>query len=209
VNAASSRWPALLLAAALAAGTIALSCSHGGAPPPAAKPAAAAPAPQDPLASFETMRVVLQSPRCQNCHPPGDAPLQGDDSHVHQMNVKRGPNGRGAPGLECATCHGDENPPASYGAHIPPGVSTEWHLPPPEMKMVFVGLSPRALCEQLKDLERNGGKDMKALEEHLHDPLVTWGWTPGYGRKPVPIAYADFLAAFRAWAGGGAPCPER
>ena len=38
---------------------------------------------------------VLMHPRCMNCHPAGDAPLQGDDSHVHAMNVKRGPDGKG------------------------------------------------------------------------------------------------------------------
>ena len=34
-------------------------------------------------AAFLEVYKVLISPRCQNCHPAGDAPLQGDDSHVH------------------------------------------------------------------------------------------------------------------------------
>ena len=104
------------------------------------EPASAA-APRGPVPDFETVRAVLQSPRCQNCHPAIDRPLQGDLSLAHTMNVQRGPDGHGVPGAHCATCHGKANPPDSYGAHQPPGVATDWHLPPPDMKMVFVGRS--------------------------------------------------------------------
>src|SRR6185295_18775070 len=89
-----------------------------------AKPAAKAAAQGDrtaALAAFDTVQKVLQHPRCQNCHIPGDAPLQFDDGRVHAQNVKRGPDGKGAVGLPCATCHAETNPPASYGAHMPPG----------------------------------------------------------------------------------------
>lgn len=82
-------------------------------------------------------------------------------------------------------------------------------MPPPETKMVFVGLGPRALCEQLKDPRRNGGRDLAALLEHLSDPLVVWGWTPGYGRQPVSVSHAELVSAFKVWADGGAPCPAR
>jgi hypothetical protein len=194
-------------AASTAALLVAAACSHAPTPPPA--DAAAAPAQQQTaaLASFEVVRTVLQSPRCVNCHPVGDAPLQGDDSHPHLQFVRRGPEGRGARGLACATCHGKANPPASYGPHEPPGVSTEWRLPPPERKMVFEGLSSRAICEQLKDPRRNGGKDLAALVHHVSDdPLVLWGWSPGFGRKPVPIAHAEFVRAFKTWTDAGAPC---
>src|SRR5438270_8928944 len=159
------------------AGFAAISCSHAPAPAPASGAPSAS---SDPIASFETIRGVLQSPRCVNCHPNGDQPTQGDDSHVHLQSVQRGPAGRGAVGLACSTCHGKANPPDSYGAHMPPGVSTEWRLPPPEHRMVFAGRSSRALCEQLKDPKRNGGKDMAALMHHVSaDPLVLWGWSPG------------------------------
>ena len=91
---------------------------------------------------------------------------------------------------------------------MPPGVSKGWHLPPADMKMVFVGLGSRELCEQLKDPNRNGGKDLAALVEHVSsDPIVLWGWDPGFGRKPVPIPHAEFVTAFKAWATAGAPCP--
>jgi hypothetical protein len=161
----------------------------------------------DGLAAFETVRAVLQHPRCQNCHPAGDAPLQGADGRVHSQNVERGPEGFGMAGAECATCHGLANPPASYGGHIPPGVSEGWHMPPPEMKLVFVGLSARALCEQIKDPATNGGKDLAALRKHLDTPLVVWGWDPGFGREPVPTPYRAFVAAWETWARAGAPCP--
>jgi hypothetical protein len=167
----------------------------------------AATGPESGLAAFETVRSVLQHPRCQNCHPAGDAPLQGDDGHVHLQNVQRGPDGRGRVGEECKTCHGPANPPDSYGAHTPPGVSTEWHMPKPEEKLVFVGVPPGELCEQVKDPARNGGKDMAALRHHLDDPLVTWGWTPGLGRTPIPVPREEFLAAWETWARAGAPCP--
>ena len=197
--------------AVVAAGAL-VACSHG--PTPA--PAAAAPQPQnDPVAAFEVVRTVLQSPRCVNCHPVGDAPLQGDDSHPHLQYVRRGPDGRGVRTMACTTCHGKANPPASFGAHMPPGVSTEWRLPPPEHKMVFepggrethAGISPAELCEQLKDPRRNGGKDMPALLHHVSaDPLVLWGWSPGFGRNPVPVPHAEFVRAFKTWADAGAPC---
>jgi len=160
------------------------------------------------LAAFETVRAVLQHPRCQNCHPAGDAPLQGDDGRPHDQHVARGPTGNGMPGAECTTCHREANPPDSYGPHTPPGVSKGWHMPGPEMKLVFVGVAPGALCEQVKDPARNGGKDAAALRAHLDDPLVVWGWAPGFGRKPVPIPHADFVAAWEAWFAAGAPCPS-
>jgi hypothetical protein len=192
-----------LLGASFAA-PIALSCAHpSGEVPKSAQGGAAKGA-----ASFQTVKAVLQSPRCMNCHPAGDAPLQGDDSHVHLQDIQRGPDGRGVAGLGCTACHGDANLPASYGPHAPPGVATEWRLPPEDTKMVFQGVGARELCEQLKDPRRNGGRDMAALIQHVSvDPLVTWGWSPGFGRKPVAISHEDFVAAFKAWADAGAPCP--
>jgi hypothetical protein len=161
------------------------------------------------LAAFETVRAVLQHPRCVNCHIPGDAPLQFDDSRVHGQNVKRGPAGKGAVGLACATCHAAANPPASYGPNMPPG-APNWHLPPPEHRMVFLGRTSAEIARVLKDPEQNGGKDLQALVDHVdHDPLVLWGWSPGVGRAPVSIPHAEFVAAFKAWVGAGAPIPAK
>jgi hypothetical protein len=159
------------------------------------------------VAAFETVRAVLQHPRCQNCHPPGETPLQGDDSHVHAQNVKRGPAGRGMVGQECSTCHGPANPPSNYGTHVPPGIVDGWRMPPPDMKLVFYGITPRALCQQIKDPATNGGKDMATLRAHLDSPLVVWGWNPGFGRAPVSTPHEKFIAAWETWARSGAPCP--
>lgn len=157
--------------------------------------------------AFLVVQKVLQHPRCQNCHIPGNAPLQFDDGRVHSQNVLRGPKGQGAAGLACATCHSTENPPASYGAHVPPG-APNWQLPPPEHKMVFIGLSAGELCRGLKNTKENGGKDMAALLEHVaHDKLVLWGWDPGVGRAPVDVPHDQFVAAFTRWKDAGAPCP--
>jgi hypothetical protein len=193
-------------AAALAAGTSVV-CLAALACWTLRLPAARADDRDDALAAFETVRAVLQHPRCQNCHIPGDAPLQLDDGRVHGQNVKRGPDGHGAPGFPCSTCHATANPPASYGPHVPPGAPT-WHLPPPRTKMVFIGLSSAELARTLKDPKATGGKDLPALLEHVaHDKLVLWGWDPGVGRAPVSVPHAEFVAKFKRWIDAGAPVP--
>lgn len=159
------------------------------------------------LDAFGTIRQVLQHPRCQNCHIPGDAPLQFDAGLEHAQHVRRGVDGKGAPGLPCSTCHGDANLPASYGAHVPPG-APNWHLPPAAHKMVFIDVPASELCRTLKDPAQNGGKDLAALLEHVRsDALVLWGWNPGQGRAPVPVPHREFVTAFKAWTDAGAPCP--
>jgi hypothetical protein len=162
---------------------------------------------QAALAAFPTIQAVLQHPRCQNCHIPGDAPLQLDAGVVHAQNVQRGPSGNGAAGLPCRTCHNNSNPPASYGPHMPPG-GPSWRLPPPDQKMVFIGLSPAALCATIKNPKHTNGRDLASMFDHVsHDELVLWGWDPGVGRAPVSVPHDQFVAAFKTWMDGGAPCP--
>jgi len=191
-------------------GLFLLACSHAPPAPPAPAAATAAPAAPSPaLAAFETVRSVLQSPRCVNCHPAGDVPLQGDDSHPHEPPIKRGPEGRGVAGLSAA-CHGKANLPASYGAHTPPGVSTDWRLPPADHKLVFWGLDSASLCEQIKDPKRNGGKSAAELSHHMTgDELTLWAWAPGYGRRPVQISHDEFVKAYKTWADAGMPCAQK
>jgi hypothetical protein len=163
---------------------------------------------EDGIAAFETVKAVLQNPRCQNCHIPGDAPLQFDQGLPHAMNVMRGPDGNGSPGLQCKTCHGAGNPPAAWGAHMPPG-APNWKLPPPDRRMVFIGLSSGDLCRLVKDPAKNGGKDFDALIHHVEsDELVSWGWHPGVGRAAVPISRDEFVARFKDWIAAGAPCTQ-
>jgi len=162
---------------------------------------------QAALSAFATIQTVLQHPRCQNCHIPGDAPLQFDAGLAHTQNVQRGPSGNGAPGLPCSACHGTVNTPASYGAHTPPG-APNWRLPPPNQKMIFINLSAGELCATVKDPKRNGGRDLAAFLKHVSsDKLVLWGWDPGAGRAPVSVPHDEFVAATKTWIAGGAPCP--
>ncbi len=156
-------------------------------------------------AAFQQVYKVLISPRCQNCHPVGDAPLQGDDSHVHLQNVKRGKDGHGITAMRCDTCHQTTN---LAGAHMPPG-NPKWALPPPEHKMVFVGRPAGELCRQIKDPKQNGGRTLDQIFHHIaDDDLVGWGWNPGEGRTLPPLSRPDTVAQLKIWIDGGAACPE-
>lgn len=156
-------------------------------------------------AAFLQVYSVLTSPRCQNCHPAGDSPLQGDDSHEHLQNVKRGKDGYGVYGMRCDTCHQTKNLP---GEHMPPG-NPKWSLPLPEQKMVFVGRTPAELCKQLKDPKQNGGRTLAMLLDHIaNDDLVGWAWNPGDGRTLPPLSRVETAAQMKVWVEGGAACPE-
>ncbi len=153
------------------------------------------------LTSFGQVVRVLQSPRCVNCHPAGDAPLQGDHARPHRMNVSRRSE---AAGMACSTCHQLHNAPFAHG---PPG-APNWHLPPAETPMVFQGRSPHDICETLKDPARNGHKSLPELREHFaSDPLVGWGWDPGPGRTLPPLGRPELVAHVDRWLAAGAPCP--
>jgi hypothetical protein len=163
---------------------------------------------KDSIASvraFEDVYKVLMSPRCMNCHPAGDIPLQGDDSHLHTMFPKRGKDGKGLYAMKCSNCHQPTNTP---GIHTPPG-APDWHLPPSNMKMVFQGKTPRELALQLVDTKRNGNKNKQQLLDHAKDGLVKAGWDMGEGRKPPPLSYNEFVKAWNTWIETGAYAPKR
>lgn len=166
------------------------------------------PAPVSPYASaqaFLKASKVFLNPRCVNCHPSGDRPLQGDDSHPHEMDVVRGPEGIGKDGLLCSTCHQDRNLP---GAHMPPG-APGWQAPPKDMPMVFQGLTPHEICEHLKDPAQNGLRSPDEVLEHVEDsPIVLWAWHPGKGRTPVPMPHKQFVKYMKEWIDNGAACPK-
>src|SRR5271156_4851700 len=156
-------------------------------------------------AGFNRAWTVFDSPRCRNCHPSGDAPLQGDDGHVHIQDVKRGPDGKGVYGMKCGTCHQAANLP---GANMPPG-NPKWSLPPPNMKMVIQGETAGQFCRQLKDPAKNGHRTLAQIIEHVSsDDLVGWGWNPGDGRTLPPLDRPEFVAAMKTWVDNGAACPQ-
>jgi hypothetical protein len=154
------------------------------------------------VALFEEAGKVIQSPRCLNCHPATERPTQTDAMRPHQPLVIRGEAGMGAPGgLACPTCHHDAN-------FDPAGVpgNPVWHLAPAEM--AWQGKTLGQICVQIKDRQRNGGKDMAELIEHMAaDPLVGWGWNPGAGRTSAPGTQKQFGDLIKAWADAGATCP--
>jgi mono/diheme cytochrome c family protein len=163
---------------------------------------------KDSIASqkaFLQVYKVLMSPRCMNCHPSGDVPLQGDDNHLHPQGVKRGPEGKGLYALKCSNCHQTENTP---GLNMPPGADG-WHLPPANMRLVFQGRSPHDLAMQLKNRSQNGNKSLHDLIEHMNTDLVKWGWEPGDGRSIPPLSYAEFVDQFKIWIDKGAVVPPK
>lgn len=163
---------------------------------------------KDSIASIEAFKKVysvLMSPRCMNCHPSGDIPLQGDDSHIHNMLPQRGQDGKGISTMQCTTCHAARGVP---GENTPPG-NANWHLPPMNMKMVFQGKSAHELALQLVDPKKNGNKDMKALRAHAEDGLVKGGWEMGGDRTLPPLTHEEFAKVWYTWIDNGAFAPSK
>lgn len=155
---------------------------------------------------FTEMARVLTHPRCVNCHPSGDRPLQGEDGTSHEPPVLRGAGGMGAPGMMCTTCHASENVRITRDWSMPG--DPKWHLAP--ASMAWADRSPAEICAQIQDPERNGGMSLDELVHHLaEDGLVGWAWEPGAGREPPPGTQAELGELARAWADAGAECPGR
>jgi hypothetical protein len=135
------------------------------------------------VALFKEAGLVIQHPRCINCHPANNYPLQGDDQHRHAQLVVRGEDNLGAVAVRCFTCHREKN----FEPGRVPG-DPLWHLAPIEMAWE--------------------GKSLDEIVKHMaEDTLVGWGWNPGGGRTPVPGTQAEFGDLIKAWAANGAVCP--
>jgi hypothetical protein len=150
-------------------------------------------------AIFAEMAKVLTHPRCMNCHPATNRLTQGNDEHPHQPVATRD--------TTCMTCHTDRNftlhEQASYRSI--PG-HPRWMAAP--IEMAWQGKSVGEICRQIKDPDRNGGRNLSLLHEHLaHDDLVAWGWQPGAGRDPPPGSQALLGELAQAWIDTGALCP--
>ncbi len=158
---------------------------------------------QESKDAFIAAYKVFMHPRCLNCHPAGDIPLQGDDSRLHPQGVKRGADGKGLFALKCKNCHQDTH---VAGEHMPPGHSG-WHLPPANQKMVFEGKSPRQLAMHFKDPKFTGFKTMDKMIEHVEkEPLVTNSWTYG---SPPPLSHVEFVEKVKEWIDKGAAIPDK
>jgi hypothetical protein len=158
-------------------------------------------------AIFAEIGKLLTNPRCTNCHPSGDHPLQGDDEHEHMPPVWRADTGHLA--TDCSGCHTEQNltlrEAASYKSI--PG-HARWGVAP--LSMAWEGKSLGDICRQLKDVNLNGGRDLVLLQEHIaKDDLVGWAWNPGEGRDPAPGSQQSAGALVQAWIDSGAECPPR
>lgn len=157
---------------------------------------------QESKAAFLDAYRVFMHPRCMNCHPSGDVPLQGDDSRLHAQGVKRGPDGKGLYAGKCSNCHQEQH---IAGVNMPPG-GKGWHLPPMNRKMIFEGKTAKQLAMHFKDNNYTGFKDFKKdmLHHVEHEPLVINSWTYG---TPPPLTHAAFVAKVKEWIEKGAAIP--
>ncbi|HJV41909.1 Isoquinoline 1-oxidoreductase subunit [Caulobacter sp.] len=159
------------------------------------------------VALFTEAGRVIQSPRCLNCHPVERRPTQGDDLHPHDPPMVAGDSGHGPAGMPCFSCHGSANVP-TWGRDIQsiPG-DPKWALAPVEM--AWQGKSLGAICAQIKDPARNGGRSLDQIRHHMaEDHLVGWAWNPGAGRRPAPGSQRAFGDLIAAWIDAGARCPS-
>ena len=158
------------------------------------------------VAYFTEAARVIQHPRCLNCHPAEPMPTQGDELHAHVPLMQAGATGHGTAAMACNACHQSEN----FTTHLSSVASIpgnfHWALAP--ASMAWQGKSQRAICLQLKDPSRNGGRSLDAIRTHMaEDALVGWAWHPGAGRTPAPGTQHELGELVRAWIETGAACP--
>ncbi|KNG93382.1 hypothetical protein [Pseudaestuariivita atlantica] len=167
------------------------------------------------LAAWDRLHEVFVHPRCANCHVDAEGvPMWTGPSYgapgPHGMAIVAGESRIGAETLPCQTCHVTSTQPNTV-AHAAPHTGMEWQLAPVEFQ--WVGKSPQDICAQVRDPDRNGGRDGAGLVEHiLHDAaetgFITWGFNPGGGREPAPGDLQSHLDDTIAWVAAGMPCPE-
>lgn len=161
----------------------------------------------DASEAFDKMMQVLTHKRCVNCHPSGDRPRQGEDSHYHNFNVIRGADNHGVAALRCESCHQPENNDFSGVPGAP-----EWSLAPIEMK--WEGLSRVEIAKSMLNPDNNGGRNLDEIVKHLTEhELVLWAWEPGIDasgnpREKPPVSKEEYIKAVKDWAAAGAPIPE-
>jgi len=166
----------------------------------------------DGLAAFARIYEVASHPRCANCHvgasdrPMWSGPAYGR-TRPHGMNVRAGDSRIGVEYIPCASCHVDDSATerGNPAPHEAPRVAAAWALAPAEAR--WFGKSASEICTQLRDPERNGGRDMLELAAHLdHDLILHWAWNPGGGREPAPYSLQEHVDDILAWGTAGFPC---
>ena len=164
------------------------------------------------LEAWARIYEVASHPRCSNCHvgaenlPMWSGPSYGR-TRAHGMNIQGGESRIGAETVLCSTCHAINTQGGNDGPHMAPQVAMNWQLAPVEA--AWFGRSTVEICEQLRDPERNGGRDFMAIASHLdHDLILHWAWSPGGGREPAPYSLQEHVNDILAWGVAGYPCPE-
>jgi len=168
----------------------------------------------DGLAAWERIFEVVSHPRCANCHtgdldtPMWSGPSYGE-TRPHGMNIHAGESRLGIETLPCSTCHQVSNKPNTV-PHAPPHTGQPWILAPAEF--AWFGEDSPTICQQLRDPERNGGRDGEGLVQHIiHDveghAFIAWGFNPGGGREPAPGTLQGHLDDMVVWTSAGMPCP--
>ena len=158
--------------------------------------------------AFDVMMQVISHKRCVNCHPSGDRPHQGEDSHLHRFEVQRGEEGHGLDALQCNSCHQEENNSFSGVPGAP-----HWHLAP--RSMGWEGLTKVEIAHAMTDPAKNGGRSIQEIEKHLtEDPLVLWVFEPGVNhegiaREKPPVSKEEYIAAVKKWVESGARIPQQ
>jgi len=159
------------------------------------------------IEAFNTMMQVVMHKRCMNCHPSGDIPKQGEDSHPHYFGVQRGSDSHGVAALKCGTCHQSEN-------NLQSGVpgAPHWHLAP--RSMAWEGLSRVEIGRRIIDKDFNGDRSLAEIEHHMtKDALVLWAFEPGVNsegipREKPPVSKEEYITAVKTWIANGAKIPE-
>ncbi len=167
------------------------------------------------LEAWKRIEAVVTHPRCANCHVDSRAipiwtPAGEGKNRVHGMNIHGGESRIGAEALRCATCHMTSTQP-NEPAPAPPRAGIEWQLAPVEF--IWFGKSGAEICAQLRDPQRNGGRDPVALLAHLrHDEslsgFIPRAWHPGEGRATPPGTFEGHVKDMAMWAAAGQPCPK-
>lgn len=164
---------------------------------------------EEGLSAFMRVYEVASHPRCSNCHvgadnrPMWSGPSYGE-TRPHGMNIIAGESRIGAETVLCSTCHA-YNEGANDGPHMAPQVAMNWQLAPVEAE--WFGKTAVEVCNQLRDPERNGGRDFMEIASHLdHDLILHWAWNPGGGREPAPYSLQEHVDDVLAWGVAGYPC---
>ncbi len=167
------------------------------------------------LQAWTRIEAVVTHPRCANCHVDANAvpiwtPAGESLARVHGMNIHGGESRIGAEKLPCATCHVTSTLP-NEPAPAPLHDGIDWQLAPVEF--IWFGKSGAEICAQMKDPERNGGRDAVGLLEHLrHDAslsgFIPRAWAPGEGRSTPPGTFEDHVRDIALWGAAGQPCPQ-